>query len=156
MLPGTLTSSRKREHVLWCTLRSSMNACTCIALQERIIRKAVAHPRRMCCKTLFPLNACCIIMPSVCLEMLDTEILVGCYEFRAPNYSTVVVFSIMTTGWIKAWATPFKVGLVCRPVCCELIQQCASAHCLFTHSCNHWKIKSHRQQASCSSGPKCM
>lgn len=75
MLPGTLTTSGNREHVLWCTLRSSMNACTCMALQERIIRKAVAQPR---CETLFPPNACCIVVPSVRLEVLDTEILVGC------------------------------------------------------------------------------
>lgn len=66
----------KRDYMLWCTQRYCTATCTCIAYRKTRIP---AHTHRQCCAILFPPDACCIILPTIHLEMHETEIPVGCF-----------------------------------------------------------------------------
>lgn len=82
MLNATWHSDNQRKQRAFALMHTQIfNECMYLhglTGKDYLQGKAVAHPHRMRCKTLFPLNACCIIIPSTRLEMLDKDILVGC------------------------------------------------------------------------------
>lgn len=151
-------SWRERESIL----RSCTSTCTCIAYRKTHVKKTPAHTHRQCCAIFFPLDACCIIMPTIHLEMHDTEIPVGCcarvYGSKLFNCSPCLWLELR--WWAESKLRQHRLKLALHPgssrlFCCEPTQQFASAHCLFSHSSNRWRRRSHRHQASCASGPIC-
>ncbi len=72
--------------------------------------------------------------------------------------SSVSVIWAMMMGWIKAQATPiWSQPHISGAADCSVVsqlQQCASAHCTFSHSSNLWG-KTLRPRASRASGPIC-
>lgn len=114
------------------------------------------------CAILFPLGACCIIMPTIHLETRDTEIPVGCCArvYGSKLFNCSPCLWLEPRWWAESELRQHRLKLASHPgssrlFCCEPIQQCASAHCLFSHSSNRWRRRSHRHQASCASGPIC-
>lgn len=108
----------KRENTLWCTQRYCTDTCTCVAYRKAHMQDSSAHTHRQCCAILFPPDACCIILPTIHLEMHETEIPVGCC---ARAYGSTL-YNCPLGLWFEPWwwaesklrQHPFEVSLTSR------------------------------------------
>lgn len=125
------------------------------SLQENTrIRPRSMH--RQCCAILFPPDACCIIMPTSHLEIDDTDIPVGCARLHGSKLSNCPL-CLWFEPWWWAGSKLRQHHLKLAPhlgskrlFCCEPVQPCASANCLFFHSFSWWRWS---YQPRCATSP---